>query len=70
MKAQACAERTSDVALTFWWLMGLELLLTASLQHRVLILSLPVNVTGIEKGDREGAEREVESREMETTNSG
>lgn len=38
-------ERTSDVALTFWWLLDIDLLFTPGLQHRVLVLGLSVYVT-------------------------
>lgn len=50
-------ERTLDVALTFRWLLalGLRLLLfqlstPLNLQNRVLILGLPVDVTGMMAG--------------------
>lgn len=53
-------ERTLDVALTFRWLLalGLRLLLfqlsaPLSLQNRVLILGLPVDVTGMTGGGDE-----------------
>ena len=44
-------ERTSDVALTFGWLLAERLLLLQlpaplGLQHRVLVLGLPVDVAG------------------------
>lgn len=45
----AGGERTSDVALTFGWLLGLLLLQLPTpfhLQHGVLVLGLPVDVTG------------------------
>lgn len=49
-------KRTLDVALTFWWLLLLELLQPLSLQYRVLILGLPVNVT--ERGSKRGREKQ------------
>lgn len=49
-------KRTLDVALTFWWLLLLELLQPLSLQYRVLILGLPVNVT--ERGRKRGREKQ------------
>lgn len=45
-------KRTSDVALTFWWLLLLELLPPLSFQYRVLILGLSVDVT--ERGRKRG----------------
>lgn len=53
-------ERTSDVALTFWWLLDIDLLFTSSLQHRVLVLRLSVYVT---KRDTRTKERKRTERE-------
>lgn len=54
---EGAGEQTLDVALTFRWLLalGLRLLLfqlsaPLSLQNRVLILGLPVDVTGMMVG--------------------